>query len=403
MEYRYKAIDENNNTVEGVSAAKNKFELASFLKKQGLILTEAEESKKKSFFSFQKILEIGTVTTQERISFARNVSAMIEAGLSLSRALHVIEKQSKNKRFKKIIREINTKVKEGASLSDTLGAYPKIFNNLFVSMVRAGEESGNIVSALAEVSEQMDKTYKLKKKIKGAMIYPGVIISAMVIVGIFMMIYIVPTLTSTFEEIGADLPASTQFIINLSKFFNENLMLGLLIILVIGALLFLAGKSKSGKKAFSFILLNSPMISNLAKETYSARTSRTLASLLKAGVPYLKAVQITKATITNVFYLKVLDKVEKQVEMGLPVSTVFEENSKLYPPFVSEMIAVGEETGELSGMLFKVASYYENEIEQKTKNISTIVEPVLMIIVGVAVGFFAISMISPMYSLVEEF
>ena len=235
------------------------------------------------------------------------------------------------------------------------------------------------------------------------MIYPGVILSAMVIVGIFMMVYIVPTLTSTFEDIGSDLPASTKFIISVSTFFNEHLMLGALIVLGVFAALYMAAKTRFGKMSFDYLLLHIPMISTLVKETNSARTSRTLASLLKAGVPYLNALQITKNTVGNVFYVTVLSKAEKQVEMGLPISNIFGENQDLYPPFVSEMIAVGEETGELSPMLFKIADFYENEVDQKTKNLSTIIEPFLMIIVGAAVGFFAISMISPMYSLVGEF
>jgi len=161
-------------------------------------------------------------------------------------------------------------------------------------------------------------------------------------------------------------------------------------------------KTKVGRKIFDFTILHIPMISQLVKETNSARTTRTLASLLKAGVPYLNSIKITKETISNSYYIKIIEEAEKKIEMGLQISTIFEENQKYYPAFVAEMIAVGEETGELSPMLFKVASFYENEVEQKTKNMSTVVEPFLMLIVGVAVGFFAISMISPMYSLMEN-
>lgn len=403
MEFEYKAIDKNNNVVEGKESAKSKFDLSNYLKQQGLILIDADEVKKGGKITLKKILSFGTISMHEKIVFTKNISAMLEAGLSLSRSLSVIEKQTKNKRFKKIIEKINTEIKKGSSFSAVLKKYPKIFNNLYTSMVRSGEETGELSKSLEEVGSQMEKDYLLKKKIKGAMIYPGVIITAMAGIGVFMMIYIVPTLTSTFEEIGSELPKSTRLVIFISDFFNENLILGIGIVVAIIVILYLMYKSKKGKAVLELVLLRVPVISVLIKETNSARTTRTLSSLLKAGVPYLEALNITKATITNSRFVKVLEKSEKQVEMGLSVATVFEENSNLYPIFVSEMIAVGEETGDLSSMLFKVAEFYEKEIEEKTKNISTIIEPVLMIFVGAAVGFFAISMISPMYSLVSEF
>jgi type IV pilus assembly protein PilC len=403
MDFKYKAVDQNNNVVIGAESAQSKFDLANFLKDRGLVLIEAEETKVHRFFDFKKLLSFTTISTREKISFARNIASMIQAGLSLSRTLSVMEKQSKNKKMKGVLREISSQIKKGSPLSDSIEKYPKIFDSLYVAMVRAGEESGNIVEALSEVALQQEKIYMLKKKVRGAMIYPGVIVTAMIGIGIFMMVYIVPTLTSTFEEIGTELPVSTQIIIGISDFFNQNLMLGSIIVLLIVGFFYLMIKSRRGKVVIDFIVLNIPLISNLIKETISARTARTLASLLKSGVSYLDAIKMAKATTSNHFYLQVLEKAEKQVEMGLPVSKTFEENQKYYPAFVSEMIAVGEETGELSPMLFKVAEFYEKEVEQKTKNLSTIIEPILMIIVGAAVGFFAISMISPMYSLVSEF
>jgi type IV pilus assembly protein PilC len=403
MLFKYKAINQKGDSQVGEEPAENKFELAKILKKQGLVLIDAEQEDKKGVRrSLKRVFQIGTVSTHEKISISRNLAAMLDAGLSLSRSLHVMEKQSKNQKTKKVLSDINDRVKKGSSFSDALRSHPKVFNELFVSMVKAGEESGNLVQALNGVSSQTEKTYILKKKIRGAMVYPGVIISAMVIIGIFMMIYIVPTLTKTFKELDVDLPTTTKFIIWLSEFVSSNIILALVIIFGSIIIFSLGIKSKSGKKVFDYTILKIPMISSIAKESNSARTARTLASLLKSGVPYLRAIQITKAVIGNHFYKKVLQKAEKNIEMGLSVAKIFEENQKLYPAFVSEMISVGEETGELSPMLYKVAEFYENEVEQKTKNMSTVVEPFLMILVGLAVGFFAVSMITPMYSLLEN-
>jgi type IV pilus assembly protein PilC len=269
-------------------------------------------------------------------------------------------------------------------------------------MVQSGEESGNLVEALNVVAEQMEKSYALKKKVKGAMVYPMIIMIAMLIIGVFMLIYIVPTLTKTFVELNVDLPASTQFIIGLSDFIKNNALVSLVIILISAVLLYLFGKSSVGKRFLDTLILHIPMISEMAKEVNSARTTRTLSSLLAAGVPFIRALQIVKDVVQNSYYKEVLTKAEKNIQIGLPISKVFGENAHLYPIFVAEMMSVGEETGELAPMLVKVASFYESEVEQKTKNLSTIVEPFLMVIVGAIVGFFAISMISPMYSLVDS-
>jgi type IV pilus assembly protein PilC len=391
MDFKYKAINQNNDVIEGIESAESKFDLSNFLKTQGLILIDAEETtKKKSFFSLSFSLSIRGISTPNKIAFARNIGAMLGAGLSLTRALAVMEKQSTNKKMKKMV-------------SDALADQPKVFDKLFISMTKAGEESGNLVESMNEVSNQMEKNYLLKKKIKGAMIYPAVIVSAMLIIGIFMMVYIVPTLTQTFEDVGAELPQSTLFIIGLSDFFVENTLITIISLFVLLFIIYIMVKTKEGKRIFDTVILKIPFVSGLVKETNSARTARTLASLLKSGVPYLTSIKITKETLSNMYFVRTLEEAEKKVEMGLTISKVFEENQKYYPPFVSEMISVGEETGEISQMLFKVAEFYENEIDQKTKNLSTIVEPVLMIFVGFAVGFFAISMISPMYSLVENF
>ncbi len=403
IQFEYKAIDKNGEVKTGVRFAADEFILRKDLKNEGLSLIHAETLNKKNIkFIFSKILKIGRVSTYEKIIFIRNLGAMIDAGLSLSRALTITERQTANQKLKRIVSEINEKIKKGSSLSECLKNYPEVFSTLVISMVQSGEESGNLVDSLNVVSDQMEKQYALNKKIKGAMVYPGVILGAMIVIGVFMLLYIVPTLTKTFSELNIELPASTQFIIGLSDFIKNNAIISVLIIIVSSLLIYLFGKSSTGKRFFDTVLLHIPMISEMVKEINSARTTRTLASLLSAGVPFVRALQIVKDVVQNSYYKEVLIKAEKNIQIGLPISKVFGENIHLYPIFVAEMIAVGEETGELAPMLLKVASFYESEVEQKTKNLSTIVEPFLMIIVGAIVGFFAISMISPMYSLVDK-
>ena len=403
MKFKYKAQNSAGDNVEDIAEARDSFELAKILKEKDLNMISAKPVNGGKFSQIlQSILNFGTVSTHEKILFGKNLSSMLEAGLPLSRAIEVIGRQSRNKKYKSVMNSLNDSIKSGDTLSGAMSKFPNVFSKLFISMVRAGEESGDLVGSLGIVSTQMEKTNDLKKKIKGAMIYPGVIITAMTGIGIFMLVFIVPTLTGTFTELNVELPKSTQFIIDVSNLFRNNTftLIGLLILVIV---LIVAGfKTATGRRIMDWTFLHMPLISALVKETNSARTARTLSALIASGVPYISAVDITLEVMQNSYYKGVLKKASKNVELGLPVAKIFEENQKLYPVFVSEMIAVGEETGQLGQMLMKVATYYENEVEQKTKNMSTIVEPFLMIVVGAAVGFFALSMISPMYSLVEN-
>lgn len=402
-EFNYKAINRKGGVVSGTRKSNDEISLNKELESEGLNMISADEV---SGFNLKKIWRkintMGTVSAHDKIIVYKNLAAMLDAGLPLSRALAVMGKQTKNKRLKKILADVNSDVQKGSSLSEAFENFPKVFNPLMISMVRSGEESGNIVQSLRVTAGQMEKSYNLQKKIRGSMIYPGVIISAMIIIGIFMMVYVVPTLTGTFAEIGVELPASTQAIITGSDFLQNNLtvVFGALLLLIIAFSTLL--KSKIGKRYFDFILLRLPAISQMVKEINSARATRTLASLLTAGVPFVRALQITKDVMQNSFYKEIIAKAEKNIQIGKPISEVFIKAENLFPTFVGEMMAVGEETGNVGEMLMEVAEFYENEVDQKTKNISTIIEPVLMVIVGAVVGFFAISMISPMYSLVEN-
>lgn len=399
MIFEYKAITKDGQMVSGEKDGSDSNSAIQSIKDEGLtVISIQEKTKKRGNFN----LSFGSFNTHEKIIFARNIASMLGAGLALSRALEVITRQTKNTKVRSVIEDVNTKIKKGSSFSAALESHPKIFNSIFVSMTRAGEESGNLVDSFQNIASQIEKSYLLMKKIKGALVYPGVIVAAMGLVGFFMMTNIVPTLSKTFIELNVDLPKSTQFIILMSDLLREQTLLfvGGVFVLIFGTIA--AFKSSFGRKIFDYIFVKAPVIGTITQEINSARTARTLSSLLKAGVSYIQAIQITKGVVGNHLYKNVLEQAEKKIGSGEKISDVFEKNEKLYPAFFAEMVAVGEETGDLSGMLIKVAEYYEEEVDQKTKNMSTIVEPLLMLVVGVGVGFFAVSMISPMYSLMEN-
>lgn len=402
IKYNYKAVDEGGKIFKGKAEVQSEAELVKGLKNEGKTLLSAEVINEKSAGAmWEKISTMGTVTMREKILFARNLASMVDAGLSVSRALAIMQRQTKNPRLRKVLQDIDESVRKGSSLPIALGKFPRVFPPLMISMVQSGEESGNLAEALNVVGEQMDKTYLLMKKVKGAMIYPGVIVVAMIIIGICMLIFVVPTLTKTFTELQIDLPASTRFIIGLSDFVQNSLSLFVLIIVGTIAAIYFGMKTRAGKKGMDWFVLHMPVMAPIVKEINSARTARTLSSLLSAGVPFVRALQIVKEVVSNSYYQKTLDLAEKNIQLGLPISKVFRESEDLYPIFVSEMMVVGEETGELGKMLFKVASFYEEEVDQKTKNMSTVIEPFLMVVVGIVVGFFALSMIAPMYSLAD--
>lgn len=399
--FEYKALREGEReSYTGKVDADDRFKVYDIIRKENAqVLSVKEITASKTLLEFDLLSFFLRIKENDKIMLTRNLGLMLKAGLSLSRALSVIERQSKKPKLKEVIKGVSTEIEQGGSLSVAMGKYPKVFSNLVTSMVAAGEEAGTLAESLVTISEQLDRVYSLKKKIRGAMIYPSVIVFVLGIVGTLMMIYIVPTLTETFKSMKVDLPMSTTIVIAVSDFLVAHTLISFLaVVTAIG--LFMAGmRTTSGKRLFETIFLHVPVIGTLMKETNSARTGRTLSSLLSSGVNMLSSIEITRNVIQNSYYKDVLSSAQSEVEKGQALAKVFIEAEKVYPPLVGELIAVGEETGNLPDMLLQIATFYENEVDQKTKNMSTIVEPFLMLIVGGAVGFFAVSMISPIYGI----
>ncbi len=404
MQFTYKAQNTKGEIEEGKLEAPDRFAVARDLRGRGLIPVVVTPVAKK--FGEIHIAFIDNlfshVSLREKILFTHNLSGMISAGLTLYRAIEVQKKQTKNKAVAEMLSGLLDVINKGGTLSEGLAKYPNIFSTLFVSMVRAGEESGNLSGALKEIGDSLQKSYDLTRKIKGAMLYPMVIISAILIIGVLMLIFVVPTLTKIFKDLGTDLPTTTQFVILISDTASQHPILFLLgtgLLVGVPVTIF---RMKRFARLSDTITLKIPVVGQIARKMNSARTARTLSSLLAAGVEMTRAIEITKDVLQNSYYKEVVEKAGESVQKGGSLSESFKNASNLYPVMVGEMIAVGEETGALTQMLADVATFYEDEVDAQTKNLSTIIEPVLMLMIGGAVGFFAVSMLSPMYSLLDS-
>ena len=384
--------------------AQDEKSLAQQLRSEGFLVTsikEIKENKDKTGMKFLDFFKFG-VPLKEKMMFARNLSVMIASGLTVSRSVKNLSLQTKLKGFKKILSNIYEEIQSGKNLSDSLARYPAVFSELFVNMVRVGEVSGNLEEVLDIVATQLEKEHELKSKVKGAMIYPAVILCVMVIIAFLMLTFVLPKMLSVFKDMNVQLPATTQAIIGISDFFSKHAILVLVGALAGSFLIRIFLHTKSGKKTLSFLALNIPMINNLVIKVNCARFARIHGSLLRSGVSVIEALRIVSHTLTNYYYSQEFQKAIEQIQKGVNLSKIISGNPKIFPVLVPQMLEVGEETGKTEAVLLKLAEFYEEEVFQITKNLSSIIEPFLMVIIGAAVGVFAISMLQPMYSMMEN-
>lgn len=404
MLFFYEAKDANGNDVKGEREAASRVALARLLRDEGLFVVAIDPLKEvKNDFIVSLFNRVKTlfhhVPLAQKVMFAKNMGVMVGAGLSLPRALEALRNETPQPYFKNVIAALEERTKEGMPFSQALQAHPQVFSELFAAMVASGEKTGKLEESFAILTHQMENDYQLRRRVRGALTYPAVVLFAMVGVGILMLVTVVPTLVGTFKELNVRLPASTRAIIAVSNFLLMHgfFALGIALVMLVG-IRFLARLSVA-RRIFQQILLKIPFIGVLLQKINTARAARTLSSLLSAGVQMLEALTITARVLTHFRYRNVMERAKEEIQKGKTLSAILKEESGLFPHLFSEMIAVGEETGKLSYMLKEVADFYEAEVAESTKNLSAIIEPFLMIVIGVVVGFFAISMITPLYSM----
>ncbi len=401
--YSYFGKSLTGESRSGALEAKNKQDLAKILRQEGCILVSAvsdEEVASKNKFNFS-IPFLNKVPLKEKIMLARNLRVMVMAGISLPKSLSILAGQSKSKKLRRALLKISQEIIEGKTFSGSLYSYPHIFSELFCSMIKVGEESGTMEESLKVLTTQMEREYELKSKIKSAMIYPAFILATMFLIGILMLVVVVPRLSETFVELGITLPLTTRIIIGTGNFLARFWYIIPVVLLGLVFLTRFLMSTNQGKRAFNKLSLKVPIIRLLTKQLNSAYTVRTLSSLISAGIPIVRSLEITAGTLTNVFYKEAILEVAEQVKKGFKLSRALKPYENIYPTLVIQMMEVGEETGETAGVLGKLADFFEEEVSNATKNLSVVIEPALMLLIGAIVGFFAISIIQPIYSMMS--
>ncbi len=398
----YSAADRSGKTSKGQREAADEKALAQALRAEGLLLLQSAEKKGiGAVFQFdlgEVVSRLRPISIVEKMFFARNLAVMVGAGLALTRALDALAQETTNPKFKRIIGDLNDGVVKGKSFADSLRLHQKVFGELFVNMVEVGETTGKLTLVLKLLANQMKRDHALRKRVKGAMMYPVIIMIALAGVGTLMMIYVVPTLSATIKELGVPLPITTRVIIAVSDMLVGY---GPLVFVAVAALvagLWRLRRTARGKALIDRFSLKLPIFGPLIRKFNTARFCRTLAYLVTSGVPIVRSLEITSGVLSHTGFRAVVSQAAKDIQKGKPLAAVLAEHPRIFQPLVTQMIAVGEETGKISEMLLRLAVFFEGEVASVTKNLSTIIEPILMIFIGAAVGFFAVSMLQPIYS-----
>jgi type IV pilus assembly protein PilC len=344
------------------------------------------------------LLKFSRVPLKEKLFFVQHLSIMLKAGISLSASLKTLAKQSENKYFLFILNEVSLRVEKGMSFTDSLRPFEKIFGELFINMIEAGELSGKLEAVLKQLYTQMKKQNELISKVKGALTYPLVILFSMGGIGTFMLIVVVPQLTEMLQSFNTELPLPTKILIAVSSFISQNGILSVIILVSIVSGFTYILKTRIGKYIFQMIMLKFPLFSPIIKKINLAKFTRTMSSLLKTDIMIIKVFQITSNVTGNLHYRKAIVDMGEKIKKGGQINQIISMYPNLFPPMVSQMIAVGEETGELDNMLQELAEFYEAEVDQIMENLPSIIEPLLILLLGGAVGVMAVAIIMPMYS-----
>lgn len=406
IQYSYKARDKQGNLYENAITAESEDIALKQLYEKGLWVIQIKKgsSGEKSFLNFELdgvIAEMQGVGLKDLVVFCRQFAALVNSGIAIMRALNILASQAENPKFAKILRKVRDDVEQGINLADAFKKHPKVFDKLFISMIKAGETGGVLDEVLNRISAFMEYRARLTAKVKSAMAYPTVVTIFAVIMFFAMLTFILPRFSSIFTRLGNELPAYTQFLINISEFMRSSgcIFLVIAIISIVIGLMRLYSTEK-GKYFFDAMLLKTPVFGGLVQKISISRFTRTFGTLLKSGVPILTALEIVEDSAGNAVVAESVRKVQDEIKQGGMIHTPLEA-SPVFPPMVVSMIAVGEETGELDSMLAKIADFYDVEVETGIEALTSMLEPFMMVFLGGMIGAIIVGMYLPMFKIFE--
>ncbi|MFA6393926.1 MAG: type II secretion system F family protein [Patescibacteria group bacterium] len=397
--FKYKALDREKRTIAGLVEAENIEFAEEILKDKGFFIVylslESEGGAARLGF-------LNRVKLKEVVIFSRQFSVLISANVPLVQSLKILVEQTTNPKLKVIISQVADEVDAGSRLSDALAKRSSAFSDFYVSVIKSGETSGKLDEVLNYLADEMEKDFDMMSKIKGAMIYPAFVLSGLGVVGALMLTFIVPKLTDIMSESGGELPLATRILIGASDFMANYwwLLIAVIIGVVIGARLFI--RTEQGRTIFDTIALRMPVFGKLLQRIYLVRFTRSMKTLIAGGVTIVKSLEISGDVVGNSIYKRLITDTIKEVEDGNSISAVFVK-SKEIPAMVSQMMSIGEKTGKLDVILSRVTDFYGREIENIVANLMTLMEPIIMVVMGVGVGLMVAAIIMPMYNMASQF
>ena len=395
MKFNYQARTKKGEIQAGVVEASSKEAAILLLQKYGLYITYLEEVKVPFYAWEVKIFK--RISLRDIVLFSRQLSIMFSSRVSLVEALVTIASQTKNLEFRERILDLSREVEGGSAFSKALSRHPKIFSSFYISMVKSGETSGKLSESLSYLADHLEREYHLVSRLRGAMIYPSLVIMVASVVLLLMIFFVIPQLTKVFQEAGQPLPIVTQLVIGLSLFLRKwgFLFIGLLAGLVIFVLRYI--KTLEGKENFDKISLRLPLIGDLLKMVYLSRLAENLSTLISGGLPIAQALETTGEVVGNAVYKEIIFLTRDEVRKGEPVSSVLRRYPEAFPPMFCQMTLVGEKTGTLEKTLLNVVDFYQKEVNMSIDNLLSILEPVLIIFLGVIVAGLMVSVLLPLY------